>query len=181
MSRSRFFASSLLPWIALAVLAVRPTAATELPTGSFTFEKQIVVPGAPAVIYDAMTGDVSGWWDHHFSEHPKALYIEAKPGGGFYEIFDDSGDGAKHAEVIFAKRGEILKMRGPLGFSGNAIDLVHTFRFAAEDDSTRVTLTLNAVGQLEEGWQQAAEQVWDHFLVEQFKTWVEAGRHLAEE
>lgn len=40
-----------------------------------------------------------------------------------------------------------------------------------------MTLTLNAVGQLEEGWQQAADQVWEHFLVEQFKTWI-AGGHI---
>jgi hypothetical protein len=48
----------------------------------------------PEAVYDAATGDISGWWDHYTSEHPKKLYLEAKPGGGFYEIFNDSGDGS---------------------------------------------------------------------------------------
>jgi hypothetical protein len=115
MSRSCLFASPVLASAvvaAFAAFAAAPARATELPTGSFTFVKQIVVPGAPAVIYDAMTGDISGWWDQHVSEHPKALYIAAKPGGGFYEIFDDTGDGAKHAEVILAKRARSSRRAG---------------------------------------------------------------------
>ena len=100
--------------VALAGLLVPlPASAsiTELDLGGFAIELTANVPGSPEVVYDAMTGDVSGWWDHHFSENPKALYIEAKPGGGFYEIFDESGDGAKHAEVIFAQRGKLLRLQ----------------------------------------------------------------------
>ncbi len=63
----------------------------------FSFEKEIVLPGTPESVYDAITGDISGWWDHSFSDKPYKLYIEAKPGGGFYEIFNEKGDGVKHA------------------------------------------------------------------------------------
>ncbi|HEY6436282.1 MAG TPA: hypothetical protein VIY47_06805 [Ignavibacteriaceae bacterium] len=31
----------------------------------FTFEKEVILPGTPEVIFDAVTGDISGWWDHH--------------------------------------------------------------------------------------------------------------------
>ncbi|MCW8804045.1 MAG: hypothetical protein OQK57_06570, partial [Ignavibacteriaceae bacterium] len=59
----------------------------------FSFEKEVTLPGTPEIIFDAVTGDISGWWDHSFSENPKKFYIEPKPGGGFWEIFDDEGNG----------------------------------------------------------------------------------------
>lgn len=74
----------------------------------FSFTQQLTLPGSPTEIYDAVTGDISGWWDHSFSDKPYKLYIEAKPGGGFYEIFNESGDGVKHATVTFADRGKRL-------------------------------------------------------------------------
>ena len=52
------------------------------------------MPAPPEGVFDAATGGISGWWDHHFSQHPKKLYIEAK-GGEFYEIFDDAGHGGR--------------------------------------------------------------------------------------
>jgi hypothetical protein len=93
-----------------------------------------------------MTGDISGWWDHSFSESPKALYIEAKPGGGFYEIFDDSGDGVLHATVIMASRGKMLRFEGPLGFSGHGMTTVTTWAYEPHEDGTQLRLTVNAMG-----------------------------------
>src|SRR5579863_5216186 len=101
--------------------------------GGYSVELEVILPVSPNVSYDAATGDIGGWWDHHFSEHPKRLYIEAKPGGGFYEIFDDSGNGVQHAIVIYAERGKRLRITGPLGFSGNALDAVITYEFKPED------------------------------------------------
>src|SRR5579863_7165429 len=81
----------------------------DLKTGAFQVQQELMLPASPEAVYDAVTGDISGWWDHSFSAHPKKLYIEAKPGGGFYEIFNDSGDGALHATVIYAERGKRLR------------------------------------------------------------------------
>ena len=55
----------------------------------FAFAKEVILPGTPEQIFNVATGDISGWWDHSFSETPKKLFIEAKPRGGFWEIFDD--------------------------------------------------------------------------------------------
>ncbi len=149
-------------------------AVRELKVGAFAFERELVVPGEPENVYDAMTGDVSGWWDHTFSESPESLILEAKPGGGFYEKFS-AGQGALHATVIYADRGKLLRFDGPLGLSGKALQIVHTFRFEPVADSTRITLEVHAVGELEDGWAEAVENVWHHFLVERFKPFVEAG------
>ena len=147
--------------------------------GTFSFEQELTLPGSPEVIYDAITGDISGWWDHSFSEKPLRFYIEPRPGGGFYEIFDESGDGVLHATVIVANRGEMLRFDGPLGLSGRAIQLVCSYEFErAGADSTRLKLSVHAAGETEEGLKDVVSGVWHHFLVERFKPYVESGKHL---
>ena len=168
--------------LAAAVLGLAAAAAADhhaVTTGGFVVEYELVLPGAPETIYDAITGDISEWWDHSFTPTPKKFYLEAKPGGGFWEIFDDSGDGVRHATVIFAQRGKILRFEGPLGLSGKAIQMVHTYEFAhAGTDSTRLTLSVHAAGEMGEGTAEAVDKAWFHFLVERFKPYVESGRHL---
>ncbi len=146
-----------------------------LTLGGFEFSNAITVPGTPEAVFDLFTGDILPWWDHHFVEKPKKLYIEPKPGGGFYEIFDDAGHGVLHATVIYADRGKALRMVGPLGLSGHPLDLVCSLEFEAiEEGRTGVKLTVRAAGEMQEGWGALIEEVWQHFLVEQFKPYAEA-------
>ena len=170
-------------WVAgaLAVLFALPASdapgrTSDIETGGFQVEHEMTLPGTPEEIYDAITGDVSGWWDHSMSGSPKKFYIEPRPGGGFYEIFNDRGDGVRHATVIYADRGKLLRFEGPLGLSGFAIHMVHTYEFAAEgDDQTRLRLVVRAAGEIQDGWAEAVDQTWHHFLVERFKPYVESG------
>lgn len=187
-ARIRPLWGSLAALVAAAVATVaaasgrgeRPGSAgvREIELGGFAVEHELVLPGSPETIYDAITGDVSGWWDHTFSESPRRLYMEAKPGGGFYEIFDEAGNGVQHATVTFAERGKRLRFEGPLGFSGHALRMVHTYEFEAAGDSTRLKLSVHGAGELQDGWAEAVDGVWHHFLVERFKPYVEEGRHL---
>jgi hypothetical protein len=144
----------------------------------FSFEQQLNLPGSPVEIYDAITGDISGWWDHSFSDKPYKLYLEAKPGGGFYEIFNESGDGAKHATVIYAERGKMIRFDGPLGLSGKAFQMVCTYEFKeAGADSTTLILSVHGSGEMEEGIPMIVESVWYHFLFERFKPYIESGEY----
>jgi hypothetical protein len=144
----------------------------------FSLEQQITLPGTTTQMYDAMTGDISGWWDHSFSEKPYKLYIEAIPGGGFYEIFDAGGDGVKHATVIYSDRGKMLRFDGPLGLSGKAIQMVTTYEFtAAGSDSTTVKVSVHGAGEVTEGLPAMVESVWHHFLFERFKPYIESGEY----
>ena len=141
---------------------------------TFSFEMNFSYPGDPVFVYDHLTGDISDWWDHSFSEKPYKLFIEARPGGGFYEIFDESGDGVRHATVIFAERGHMLRMEGPLGLSGQALTLVSTYSLkAADNNTTLLTLNVNAAGEFTEETPDIVRQVWEHFLWEQFKPYIE--------
>lgn len=149
-----------------------------LKTGAFEVTHTLVLAGAPEEVFDAITGDVSAWWDHSFSGHPYAFYIEPKAGGGFWEIFDDEGNGVRHAEVTAAVRGELLRFEGPLGLAGNAIHMVHTYQFTALDGGkTELKLTVRAAGQVEDGWAEAVDGVWRHFLFERFQPYYESGAY----
>jgi len=175
----RLLAPSLRHVVCLTALALVVAAApasakvTPAETGAFTVVVETVVPLSPEAAFDAMTGDISGWWDHSMSDHPRALVLEPRPGGFFLEIFNENGDGALHATVIYAKRGERLRFTGPLGLSGHAIDLVVTYDYTAEDGGTRVKVTCNAAGQMMEGWAETVNGVWEHFILERFTPYAE--------
>ncbi len=54
-----------------------------------------------------------------------------------------------------------------------------TYRFeAAGADSTKLKLEVHASGELEEGAAEIVQQVWEHFLFQQFRPYVETGKHL---
>jgi hypothetical protein len=169
-----------MPGLLSAALALGALAATnvdaeikESSEHGFVVGREVVIKATPDAVYGAFDGDISGWWDHSHAESPKELYIETKPGGGFIEIFDDEGNGALHATVIYAERGKLLRFVGPLGLAGNALDMVHTLSFEPHEGGTRVTLTIQATGLIRPGWDEAIDQVWQHFLVERLKPYVE--------
>lgn len=142
---------------------------------TFQFEMNFTFPGEPNFVYDHLTGDITSWWDHSFSETPFKLYIEAKPGGGFYEIFDESGDGARHATVIYAKRGQMLRMEGPLGLSGQALTLVCTYILKPSgENGTHLTLEVHGAGEFSDDTPDIVKQVWEHFLWEQFNPYIKS-------
>jgi hypothetical protein len=159
----------------LALVAGCSSSRNEDTSRTFQFEMNFTYPGDPEFVYDHLTGDISGWWDHSFSANPYKLFIEPKPGGGFYEIFDESGDGAKHATVIYAKRGEVLRMEGPLGLSGQALTLVCTYTLKpADGDGTLLTLNVNGAGDFSKETPAIVKQVWEHFLWEQFRPYIQS-------
>lgn len=165
--------------LSLVLLILEPSNAQDNKSkyNVFSFEQQLILPGTTTQIYDAMTGDISSWWDHTFSEKPYKLYIDAIPGGGFYEIFNAGGDGVKHATVIYSDRGKMLRFDGPLGLSGKAIQMVTTYEFfEAGADSTTLKLSVHASGEIEEGLAAKVDSVWHHFLFERFKPYIESGK-----
>jgi hypothetical protein len=166
----------LLFFLILTVSALADV--TPFALSGYTITMELTLPVSPDTAYDIMTGDISGWWDHHFSDKPMAFYIEPKPGGGFYEIFDDKGNGVKHATVIFADRGKKLRFDGPLGMTGSAFTNVVTWDYEKIPEGTRVKLTVNMSGQIKEGMDKIVEQVWNHFLTEGLKPYVESGKYL---
>jgi hypothetical protein len=146
---------------------------------AFAIEHELVLPGSCETIYDAITGDLSPWWDHTFCDSPVRFYLEPKPGGGFWEICGDSGDGVRHATVILGQRGKLLRFEGPLGLSGRALQMVHTHEFSPVGrDSTKLHVSVHACGEITEDLAQTVVKVWAHFLYERFRPHIPSGRHL---
>ena len=158
--------------IGLTAVAVTPAAAQTPPFGAFAFVDSVTVPGEPGAVFDQFVS-VDAWWDHRFSEAPAQFYIEAKPGGGFWELFDDAGNGVRHATVIAVQRGAMLRMEGPLGMSGKALHMVHSLDFTRQGDSTLVHLEVRGAGELDPEWPGLIQGVWHHFLAERFKPYAE--------
>lgn len=147
--------------------------------GAFSFTKEVKLPGNPEEIFEAATGDISSWWDHSVSENPVEFYIEPVPGGGFWEFFDDEGNGILHATVIAADRGKLLRFDGPLGLAGTAIHLVTTYTFEPVGrDSTLMKISVHGAGEVEDETPAIVEKVWEHFIFERFKPYIESSVHL---
>ena len=162
-------------FVAFALTAVPAHAhATVKPleVGGFEVTHQLVAAGTPTQVFDMITGDLKPWWDHTFSEHPKALYIEPWPGGGFYEIFDGAGNGVRHAVVTWAERGRRMRFEGPLGLAGNGVVFVSTYDLSAQGmDSTAIHFKSSFAGKVEKGWAESVDGVWEHFLFERLKAY----------
>jgi hypothetical protein len=166
-----------LPSPLLAQAGGAPTAASSLQDrryGAFAFQDSVLVPLRPESAFDRFV-DVNAWWDHRFSPASVRFSIDARPGGAFLEVFDDSGDGVLHATVIFVRRGEILRLDGPLGLSGFALPMVFTLTFRGEGDGTWVRLDARGAGEMEEAWPAAIQGVWRHFLHERYRPFAEGG------
>ena len=157
---------------------VSPTLSlVSVPSSVFIVQRELRVAGTPEQVYDAMTRDLREWWDHRFSENPARFEIEARPGGAFVEIFDEAGNGVQHATVIYARRGERLRFDGPLGLTGAAVQMVHSFDYEAIGaDSTLVKFTLRGTGDVTPELAQVVDQVWHHFLVVRLEPYL-AGRY----
>ncbi len=176
------FRSGRYAWISVWLLLVAGTEinlrAQELeppqsrPYGAFVFSDSVQIQLRPEEAFQKFL-EVDAWWDHRVSDNPSGFYIDARPGGGFYEIFDETGDGVRHATVIFVRTGERLRLRGPLGMSGYALDMVYDLHFREVESGTLVLLEVRGAGELEEGWARTVQQVWHHFLAERFKPYSE--------
>ena len=168
-----------LPMVFASGAAAQEPAAIQRPdVGAFAFEHVVMLPGPPGEIYDATTGDISGWWDHSLSGAPARFVLEPWPNGRFLEEFEEgSRDGVVHARVTIARRGALLRFEGPLGLTGHAIHGVYTYRFESVADSTRLTVSVRMAGEMAEEWPEVVERAWRHFIYEGLKPYVERGDH----
>lgn len=163
----------LIAFVLIVYACQSPESNEHIDRDSFSFTIETTLPGKSVNVYDHLTGDISSWWDHTFSGNPHQLYIEAKPGGGFFEIFDESGDGVRHAVITGAQRGKLLRMEGPLGLAGHALTLVTTYNLTEANDSTTLKVAVHGAGEFKEDWPNVIENVWNHFIIEQFKPYWE--------
>jgi hypothetical protein len=69
---------------------------------------------------------------------------------------------------------------GQLGLAGNPFTMVMSFVYEPHEQGTEVRLTASSIGVVEDGWDEAVDRVWHHFLFDQLKPYVESGKHRDE-
>jgi hypothetical protein len=151
------------------------------PCQSFNFSVETTVKGTPEVVFENITGDISEWWDHSFSEKPFKLYVDPFPGGAFMEIFDENGYGVRHAVVTAAQYGSLLRYEGPLGLAGKALFMVTTWTLKdLKNGQTLVTVEVHGSGEVDEGVPEIVMKTWNHFLGDRLKSHLEKIYKIAE-
>lgn len=120
---------------------------------------------SPAAVYDALVNAVGSWWDssHTFSGDSQNLSIEGVAGGCFCEKTDE-GLSVQHAQVLFVRPGQMLRMKGALGpLQELSVDGTLTIQLVAGESGTQLEMTYRVAGYnpdgLGPGWATAVDAV----------------------
>lgn len=169
---------SLLRFAAILLLADLLPAAwlqaevVQASDGGFTSRIEIEVRRPPRESFQSLV-DVASWWDsdHTFSGSSQNLSLEPRPNGCFCEKLPGGG-GVRHAVVLYADPGRLLRMEGSLGpLQEHALTGILTFSIEgapAGGRGSRVTLTYRVGGHFEGGLTRLAPIV-DQVLAGQMK------------
>ena len=141
---------------------------------NFRIEQEIKINAKPAKVFERLTGDVSPWWDHSFSEAPKAVVLEAKLGGRFYEDFGD-GNGAIYCTVMQLEKDAKLVLVGQMGMGGAVYGNI-TFELVADGAATVLKLSHSAIGDVTDEHKKNYSQGWQDLLGKRLKSLVETGK-----
>jgi uncharacterized protein YndB with AHSA1/START domain len=138
----------LLVLAASLCLAALP-AHGELPLSGpegFRVEHVFDVSAPPEAAYEVLIQPAL-WWpsDHTWSGDAAHLFLDARAGGCFCEIWD--GGSAEHGRVVMAQPGKQLRFVGALGpLQRIAVSAVLTVTLEAAGPGTRVTVTYRVSG-----------------------------------
>jgi hypothetical protein len=105
----------LLTLLWLTAAAAHADVIESTPSG-FTIRTSVEVAATPRAVYNALSAQVSNWWDpeHTWSGNPRNMSIDARAGGCFCEKLMSGGTVA-HMTIVLADPGKTLRMTGALG------------------------------------------------------------------
>ena len=99
----------------LSATAVRADVSAVSDAG-FVSEHTLILAAPPAEAYQALTAQISRWWDarHSYSGKAENFSLDASAGGCFCETLPNGGS-VMHMMVVYADPGVLLRMVGGLG------------------------------------------------------------------
>ncbi|MCX6126385.1 MAG: SRPBCC domain-containing protein [Proteobacteria bacterium] len=140
---------------------------------SFRIEQAIEINAKPEKVFAQLTNDVSSWWDHSFLDNPKAVVLEPKIGGRFYEDHGN-GNGALYCTVIFVETNKNLVMQGAMGMRGAVFGNI-SFELEEQGVATLLKLSHCAFGDVNEDHKASYSKGWQDLLGRRLKDLVEQG------
>jgi hypothetical protein len=154
--QSRPLSAGVVFWLLALAGSSLQAERKELKTEVFLVQRELVLPASQEAVFDAVTGDIRSWWDHSFllGASRRNSSSSQSPAAASREIRNDRGDGVLHATVTYCERGKTVRFGGPLGFSGQAVDVVTTYQFLPDPAGTKLRLTCNVPVK----WKRASEK-----------------------
>jgi uncharacterized protein YndB with AHSA1/START domain len=124
-------------------------AVTETHADGFAMESTATTRATPAAVYAAL-GKPGAWWhpEHTWSGSARNMSLQLQAGGCFCEKLAGGGS-VQHGRVIFAQPGSQLRLDAALGpLQDMAVTGVLTFKLAAQDGGTLITMSYRVSGAL---------------------------------
>jgi DNA-binding transcriptional ArsR family regulator len=155
------------------------SATTTVPAVSMHIEQSVLLPAAPAQVFNALTVDIDSWWRQRVSADSR-ICLEPYVNGRFYEAFDAAGQGILYATVTYIKQDEELRLRGTLELTERVADVlipdnyIH-FVLKPQDNATQFTLGHYITGGVDETTRDACFHGWHRLLNQHLKPFIETG------
>ena len=141
---------------------------------SFQIEQEIVIKAKAEKVYQRLINDVAPWRDQAFSDAPKAVVLEPKVGGRFYEDFGD-GDGALYCTVVHIVKNKKIVLQGAMGMRGAVFGNI-ALDLEEQDGATTLKLSHHAFGEVTDEHKKNYSGGWQALLGTRLKSLVENGK-----
>ena len=142
-------------------------------------EQEVVIAAEPERVFEAMTDGVNSWWAHGYESPRSTVHLEPQAGGRFYEDFGPGRGSAYFATVTYCDRGKKLRLMGPMGMSGPVVGTMN-FDLEPEAGGTRVKLSHQIMGAVDEETRQGYTSGWRELLGVHLRRFVEEGKSFRE-
>jgi hypothetical protein len=163
---------ALLLLLVLLAPAIARAEVRTIETGGFGLDRNVTVAGTPVQVYDMITGDLRPWWDHTFSEHPKAFLHRALAGRRLHRARSTTRAmasstprccGPSAASACASRPARPHRQRGRVR--------LHLRPRGAGSRQHEDPLHRELRGKVEKGWAEGVDQVWGHFLEERLRAY----------
>ena len=142
---------------------------------SIDITEEVVIKAAPSRVFNAVTRKVAAWWGapYLYTKLATDVILEPKLGGKFYEAWG-TGQGRLWGIVTQIRKNEWIEITGTIGMKG-AVQGIISFSLEPKEESTLVTLTHHAIGQITEDMKTGYSTGWKD-LLGRLKTFIETGK-----
>jgi DNA-binding transcriptional ArsR family regulator/uncharacterized protein YndB with AHSA1/START domain len=138
--------------------------------------QDISIAAPPDNVFSALTAQIGEWWGApYLAGNAIDMTLDASLGGSFCEVWPDDG-GRLLGTVTAINRPHLIEISGPFHFG-----LVHgiaEFRLDADDGGTLLKFTHRAIGLVDAGYADAAQNGWRELLDNRLRRFVETGERL---